>query len=640
MPKEMFISSSPHETKLAVVEDDQLVEVYIERDTDVGLVGGIYKGRVSRVLPGMQSAFVDIGLDRDAFLYVSDFFFEDQEDYDKILEEAEASAVAFGAESAQAGAAPPSGEVSSQPASPDPVLPPTAPAVATVAPTQEPPESLTVKVTAPEPAGRPQGEVAPPPSLPAPPSGESHPPSPFEPRGRRSRHRGRKFGEHRPVEHKFVPRHESFTPAPFEILPGETLAKYSHAAPQPAGPASEENIPGEPEALEFESWEQTEIQDAAGSSPEAAPDMGASSDATEEVPGQGISLADAGSVGVAAHAEVQEGVAPSSGPVAAVAEEEVVAAEVSPAPSAAPEEGFATDAAPEAAPAGSPLPAAEPSPAPPETDSPAAELVGTADEPTLGEEISPELRPAYVLDASDETAESVTDAEEEEDFLSFAPGDSPAEIAPESGAPAADQESSQAPPEPPTQAGGAEPGPAPSAGPYTLREPHQRPRFAPRRGRRGRRGVNTQGHSEKRWESRPGNDQPVQISKLLKEGQEILVQISKEPLGSKGARITSHIALPGRYLVYMPTIDHIGVSRKIVFGRGTPASAKHYPGTERFVARRVHRAHGRPGPRRGRIESGPEIPLLALERYTGQGGGCESARADPPGSRPGAAGAA
>jgi Rne/Rng family ribonuclease len=64
-------------------------------------------------------------------------------------------------------------------------------------------------------------------------------------------------------------------------------------------------------------------------------------------------------------------------------------------------------------------------------------------------------------------------------------------------------------------------------------------------------------------ESRPGNNQPVQISELLKEGQEILVQIAKEPLGNKGARITSHIALPGRYLVYMPTIHHIGVSRKI-----------------------------------------------------------------------------
>jgi ribonuclease G len=53
------------------------------------------------------------------------------------------------------------------------------------------------------------------------------------------------------------------------------------------------------------------------------------------------------------------------------------------------------------------------------------------------------------------------------------------------------------------------------------------------------------------------------ISDLLREGQEIIVQIAKEPIGQKGARITSHVALPGRYIVYMPTVDHIGVSRKI-----------------------------------------------------------------------------
>ncbi|MCC7341351.1 MAG: Rne/Rng family ribonuclease, partial [Bryobacterales bacterium] len=53
------------------------------------------------------------------------------------------------------------------------------------------------------------------------------------------------------------------------------------------------------------------------------------------------------------------------------------------------------------------------------------------------------------------------------------------------------------------------------------------------------------------------------ISEVLKEGQEVLVQIAKEPLGQKGARITSHIALPGRYVVYMPTVEHVGVSRKV-----------------------------------------------------------------------------
>src|SRR5216684_2468779 len=115
MSKELFIASSPHETKVAVLEDDLLVEVYYERDSDVGLVGGIYKGRVSRVLPGMQSAFVDIGLERDAFLYVSDFFLEDQDEYDKIFEEAEARATSLSAEGAPAAgakAAPGSGPIS------------------------------------------------------------------------------------------------------------------------------------------------------------------------------------------------------------------------------------------------------------------------------------------------------------------------------------------------------------------------------------------------------------------------------------------------------------------------------------------------------------------------------------------------
>jgi ribonuclease G len=72
MTKEMIISSTPHETRVAILEDDQVVEVFIEREHSRGVVGNIYKGRVSKVLPGMQSAFVDLGLERDAFLYVSD----------------------------------------------------------------------------------------------------------------------------------------------------------------------------------------------------------------------------------------------------------------------------------------------------------------------------------------------------------------------------------------------------------------------------------------------------------------------------------------------------------------------------------------------------------------------------------------
>src|SRR2546427_3699491 len=73
MSKELFVSSTPHETKVAIVEEDQLAEVYFERENEYTLAGSIYKGKVTRVLPGMQSAFVDIGLERDAFLYVTDF---------------------------------------------------------------------------------------------------------------------------------------------------------------------------------------------------------------------------------------------------------------------------------------------------------------------------------------------------------------------------------------------------------------------------------------------------------------------------------------------------------------------------------------------------------------------------------------
>ena len=73
MTKELVISSNRHETKVALLEDDQLVEIFFQRSNEYSLVGSIHKGRVTRVLPGMQSAFVELGLERDAFLYVSDF---------------------------------------------------------------------------------------------------------------------------------------------------------------------------------------------------------------------------------------------------------------------------------------------------------------------------------------------------------------------------------------------------------------------------------------------------------------------------------------------------------------------------------------------------------------------------------------
>lgn len=79
MIKEMIVSSTALETKVAILEDDQLAELYIERHRNRSILANTYKGKVTKVLPGMQSAFVNIGLEKDAFLYVSDFLEENEE---------------------------------------------------------------------------------------------------------------------------------------------------------------------------------------------------------------------------------------------------------------------------------------------------------------------------------------------------------------------------------------------------------------------------------------------------------------------------------------------------------------------------------------------------------------------------------
>ena len=83
MNKEMIISSNGHETRVAILEDDQLAEMFVEREHNRGVVGNVYKGRVSKVLPGMQSSFIDLGLERDGFLYVADVV-DTLDEFDKL----------------------------------------------------------------------------------------------------------------------------------------------------------------------------------------------------------------------------------------------------------------------------------------------------------------------------------------------------------------------------------------------------------------------------------------------------------------------------------------------------------------------------------------------------------------------------
>src|SRR3989440_13011702 len=83
MTKEMIVSSNGHETMVAILEDDLVAEIFVERERHRGVLGNVYKGRVSKVLPGMQSSFIALGLERDGFLYVADVI-DTMEEFDKL----------------------------------------------------------------------------------------------------------------------------------------------------------------------------------------------------------------------------------------------------------------------------------------------------------------------------------------------------------------------------------------------------------------------------------------------------------------------------------------------------------------------------------------------------------------------------
>src|SRR4029079_8355068 len=100
MNKEMIVSSNGRETMVAILEDDLVAEVFVERERQRGVVGNVYKGRVSKVLPGMQSSVIDIGLERDGFLYVAEVI-DTLEEFEKLESDDEAGKGKGGRESAR-----------------------------------------------------------------------------------------------------------------------------------------------------------------------------------------------------------------------------------------------------------------------------------------------------------------------------------------------------------------------------------------------------------------------------------------------------------------------------------------------------------------------------------------------------------
>jgi ribonuclease G len=458
MSKELIVSANRHETRVAVLEDDQVVEVYYQREKEYSLAGSIHKGRVTRVLPGMQSAFVDIGLDRDAFLYVSDFF-EDNDEYDKIVTSVEEKVLKMEKGPAPGAILPPSLAV----APPDELLAPEPVAEAPAAPpaTAQP---APAPLAAPEQFARRNDE---------------------RDRDRRGGRRGRR----RRPKGRGLPESKYFSPGP-------------HNAPV-APPAPEEAEEAEPDTAE-----------------ETAEDI-------VVLPGESLAKYRGEASGTGVPACPPEPTETAIGPEPTV--EAAPLAETVEAPLA--EEMVEPPEVPESSGPDEILESAEV----PEATAPAGE---------------PESPEPEAFDDAQLEAESSSSAE----------------------AAAEDQL-------------GPEPARIPTSLTATLREqgaryPHRLSRRMRRRGRPDGPDAQQVGQAvppaarnqeprpETRQVARPEPVRPEKsaapsISDLLREGQEIIVQIAKEPLGQKGARITSHIALPGRFLVYMPTVDHIGVSRKI-----------------------------------------------------------------------------
>ncbi|MBZ5657235.1 MAG: Rne/Rng family ribonuclease [Acidobacteriia bacterium] len=533
MNKELFVSSTPHETKVGIVEDDQLAEIYLERENEYTLAGSIYKGRVTRVLPGMQSAFVDIGLERDAFLYVSDFMDLEQQDED--LDEAiPANRPVVEARPRRAFEAGPASEG----------------------------QVGEAEVAADEETGTEEA------SLEVSGSGEGTRDS-REWRGRRRR--GRRGGRgddrggrgdrvergdrerngtesrvQRPVQTTRTGRDYDFGPPPGYqpiILPGESISKYRQGAPSSAvAPveAAPPVLPAVSVATNFPDDEPMFAADVAEplrEQPEHVPQGEVYEETHETVSSASREVVEAESEEkpfvdtyqapeTVVHEMAHEADFATALKVsrADIEEQEIEEeeAELTSYGEHLEDDGGFEELEEETHAAGGDLPH-------PGVEQASASLAAEA---VAGETVeNGEDVPEAVLEEEEREAEELEleEAQEEAEALleAEAIGDGTVD------------------------ASAAVRAPAPEAR-LMQRTQRSAPAFDRRRGRRGGR----------RFRRRENTVVP-QISDLLKEGQEVLIQIAKEPIGKKGARITSHIALPGRFLVFMPTVNHTGVSRKI-----------------------------------------------------------------------------
>jgi ribonuclease G len=491
MAKEMIVSVNGREKKIAIVENGRVTEFFIERgEENSGVAGNVYKGRVMRVLPGMQSAFVDIGLERDAFLYVTDFFDEEEEIERVVMEK-------------------------NKKASPEEVKREADDRIGLARATREKQMEAAQEITEPLADAPAQLDIE---------SGEPVEEPQEKKRGRRGR-RGREAREEAQESDERISVGEPAIEIDFDASGFERIGDDESDVVTPRKAAA-------PEKVSVGKFDEDTIAEA---------EVGSLLDSVDAT-GNFERIAD----------EDEEAEKPKKrGRAKAAAKDELTEAEGKKKKPAA-KRGAAAKG---------------------KFAKPKAKKTKKTDElegAEASEKQSADLAEMAVrrggrgrrrgAKAQDEVKAEV------EDFLTEPQEDSidPATVE------VADSEV-----------------PSIEAAEGTARtEANENGEERQRGGREGRGRRGGRGRSERTNGDRAGNErangdrqgderqrgdgrrdrgryEQPKISDLLKEGQEILVQIAKEPIAKKGARITSHIALPGRYLVYMPTIEHLGVSRKI-----------------------------------------------------------------------------
>ncbi len=549
MSKEMIISVNGREKKIAILDNGKVTEFYIERgEENAGIAGNIYKGRVQRVLPGMQSAFVSIGLERDAFLYVSDFF-DEEEEIERIVMEKSKKVTPEEAKR----------EANDQ--------------IDRARIDREKQMEAVQEIAEPlEEAGddRTQAETET--------AVSETTQSDSDRKGVRSRG-GRKGREQRPADR---PREEQAPVFQVKDSGFERIIDDSETGEMFKDAYMQEAIVDQVRAVEFdmESTPAAEVGSLIGSVTDMPSGFERIADEDEEPQAEKgkksrssakKSAQSKSSKGPGKAAKETDAPAPFAGESG---DEKPAKVKTSRSKGTRGKSKKAADGE-----------ALENSEASLTESSENAEMSvrrggrgrrrgGRSRRPEDGESATEgteqvEGDDGQAAHGEVETAEEHTLAENVE--ADAAPNEDAVQTertepaAEESTAVAADAPAAREPREGRDNRGGRDGGrsdarnPRDQRPPRDNRDPRERPRASQSDGKRFERNDRNDRND------RGGRDRPPQptISDLLREGQEILVQIAKEPIARKGARITSHIALPGRYLVYMPTIEHLGVSRKI-----------------------------------------------------------------------------